>query len=351
MIGVTKGNLCSLLLTSAVCLTAQARTAEPRPGSPSAPQSPSSQVPSGSLGVPIEGPTGWPQPAAETLPREVAPEVVIPSLAQPQGANQQGLPSSGSPLRAGQIQNPIAPASTSPAARIDLDPARGLAAGLPPASAFRSLGGIAIWWRLTVFGPQGESMATREFGHRLDASVSDRDRIEYSDGRVYGRLGLAVFAQRNRMPWLTLVEPASHELDLFGLHARLPYALADGQRWIGVGSRREAHGSETWEVACFEGRASTGSEPIGPAPGPGPKVDRFELCSPVGGGLPREFRLVLAASGQPRRVRLEDWREVAGVPIPFRRIYVDESGRPTTQVEVLRFEPGATTSDRDFRLD
>lgn len=321
-----------------LCVLVLAPVAIPLPQGQKPSASPQVEVPAGHerpstgrLGLPTEEGTGWPAIGTESLPRTQSPEVVVPSLARP--GSERPVPAM-----------PAAPAG-------EIAPSRGIAAGLPPASAFRSLGGIAIWWRLTVFGPQGESMATREFAQRLDASVSDRDRLEFPDGRVYGRLGPAVFAQRNRMPWLTLVEPATHELDLFGQHARLPYGLADGQRWLAVGNRREQHGSETWEVACFEGRPASGAETVGPSVDPAPKVDRFELCSPAAGGLPREFRIVLAAAGQARRVRLEDWRDVAGVPIPFRRIYVDETGRPTTQLEVLRFEPGAAATDRDFRLD
>lgn len=322
-------DLCAFVLAPLAAASPQAQTPAAAPPAHAPSAAPRSSP--GRLGLPTEEGTGWPAIGPESPPRTQSPEVVVPSLARP-GAER--------------------PAPTVPAAPAgEVAPSRGIAAGLPPASAFRSLGGIAIWWRLSVFGPQGESMATREFAQRLDASVSDRDRLEFPDGRVYGRLGPAVFAQRNRMPWLTLVEPATHELDLFGQHARLPYGLADGQRWIAVGNRREQHGSETWEVACFEGRPSSGVEAVGPSPDPAPKVDRFELCTPAAGGLPREFRIVLAAAGQPRRVRLEDWRDVAGVPIPFRRIYVDETGRPTTQLEILRFEPGAATTDRDFRLD
>ncbi|MEQ1630999.1 MAG: hypothetical protein ABL997_01405 [Planctomycetota bacterium] len=215
-------------------------------------------------------------------------------------------------------------------------------------STFRSLGGVTIWWRLTVHGPAGETIGVREFTHLADASVADRDRLRYADGRVLGRLGSQVFAQRHGMQRLGLAEQAAEELRLFGLHARLPWAFADGQQFVELGSdRMTASGEELLRVRL---QARTAGETVGPSPTGAPPVDAFELWVAANGGPPRELVHTLAATGQRRRVLLEDWREIASVLVPFQRIYVDGAGRPTTTLEVLRFEPGAATADRDFRV-
>ncbi len=215
-------------------------------------------------------------------------------------------------------------------------------------SAFRSLGGITIWWRLSVHGPLGETIGVREFTQLADASVVDRDRLTFADGRVIGRLGTSIFAQRHGMQRLSLAEQSADELGLFGLQARLPWAFADGQKFVETASDLVSLSGE--ELLRVRLQAKSHGDAIGPSPEGAPPVDTFELWVAAAGGPPREFVHTLARSGQRRRVLLEDWREVAGVLVPFRRVYVDQLGRPATTLEVLRFEPGAATADRDFRL-
>jgi hypothetical protein len=47
-------------------------------------------------------------------------------------------------------------------------------------------------------------------------------------------------------------------------------------------------------------------------------------------------------------VLLEDWRDFEGVRMPCRRVYVDESMRPTTALELVKVERRRVT-ERDFR--
>ncbi|MGE3171248.1 MAG: hypothetical protein AB7O97_01400 [Planctomycetota bacterium] len=213
--------------------------------------------------------------------------------------------------------------------------------------AFRALAGVSIWWRLTVHGPQGESIGLREMTHLLDASGRERDRIELAEGLVYGRLGAAVFAERHGMPWPTATDRATAELELFGLHARLPWAFADQREFAEVAAENVDRNGEPF-VRVRLMRRTPGGE-LGPDPTARP-ADAFELWCPPGGGPPREFAYTLAAAGKYRRVLLEDWREVEGVAVPFRRVYVDAAGRPTTTLEILRWQAGVPVSDRDFRL-
>lgn len=215
-------------------------------------------------------------------------------------------------------------------------------------AAFRALGGVVVWWRLTIYGAQGEVIGVRELTHTADCAFAERDRIEYQDGRVYGRSGASVFAQRQGMPWPTLAEAAEQELMLFGLQLRLPWCLADGVGYAVVGKDAIDRGGELLQRVVVERRAADGSEGIGPQLDSKPR-DRFELVYEAGTGQLREFTHRFASSLQTRRVLLEDWREVGGVRLPFRRIYVDGNQRQTTALEILRIET-KRANDRDFRL-
>ncbi|MBX3464083.1 MAG: hypothetical protein KF830_12995 [Planctomycetes bacterium] len=223
-------------------------------------------------------------------------------------------------------------------------------------AAFRALGGVVVWWRLSIFGAQGEVIGMRELTHTADCGAAERDRLELADGRVYGRSGASVFAERQGMPWPTLADAAQHELALFGLHLRLPWCFGDGAAFAVVGRDTVTRGGDALLRIQLERRPPAGADPIGPEATPPPR-DRYELLVEPSTGLPREFVHRFAASAQSRRVRLEDWRDVTlgdaraggAVRLPFRRVYVDEAQRPTTQLEILRLEP-AKLAERDFRL-
>lgn len=213
---------------------------------------------------------------------------------------------------------------------------------------WKQLGGVVVWWRVTIYGASGEELGVREITHRADTAFTERDRLEHGDGRVLARLGSQVFAERNGMPLPTAAEQAGRELLLFGTQLRLPWLFGDANAFVVVGKDVEERNGERWRKVVVEPRPPAGSEVFGPELEPKPR-DRFELLYEPSSGLPREFVHRLACSLQTRRVLLEDWREFAGVRLPFRRVYVDEAMRETTSLEILRIER-QRVSERDFRL-
>lgn len=222
-------------------------------------------------------------------------------------------------------------------------------------AAFQGLGGVVVWWRLQIHGPQGEVIGVREVTHTADCGFASRDRLEHADGRVYGRSAASVFAERQGMPWPTLREAAEQELMLFGLQLRLPWCFGDGNAYVVTGRDIVDRAGEARTRIQLEARPGRDSDIIGPELAPTPR-DRFELLCEPSTGLPRELVHRFASTQQPRRVLLEDWRDVqlgsgadGAVRMPFRRVYVDEQGRMTTQLEILRIE-AARVGERDFRL-
>jgi hypothetical protein len=214
--------------------------------------------------------------------------------------------------------------------------------------AFKALGGVVVWWRLTTYGAQGEQIGMREVTQIADCAFAERDRLEFADGRVYGRVGAQVFAERQGMPWPTLADAATQELRLFGMHLRLPWLFAAGNTFAVMSRDIEDRSGESFARAVLERRPPQALDILGPELDPKPR-DRFELLYEPSSGLPREFVHRFAASLQTRRLLLEDWRDVEGVRMPHRRVYVDEAMRATTTLEILRIER-QRVSERDFRL-
>lgn len=214
--------------------------------------------------------------------------------------------------------------------------------------AWKEVGGVVAWWRLTTYGAQGEKIGVHEVTHTADTAFAERDRLEHQDGRVYGRIGSQVFVERQGMPWPTLVDQAQHELMLFGLHLRLPWCFGDAGAFVVTGRDVEERNGERSARVLLERRPPPGMEVVGPEAHDKPR-DRFEVCYEPSTGLPRELVHRLGASRQTRRVQLDDWRDFEGVRLPYRRAYVDESMRPTTVLELLRIERHRA-SERDFRL-
>lgn len=288
----------------------------PQGGPPPAPAPPGAR-----LGVQIDARTGW------------------PVVTEP-------------PARAGAegVVRPAVPPATAaaPAARSTESALSAVLAAVGPMAAFQALGGVAASWRLTVHGVQGEPLGERTIQHLADLGAGARDRLTFVDGRVYGQSGAMVFAERHRMPWPTLVEMAGHELRLFGLHLRLPWAFADTKAFAAAGAETVERDGQPWTRLCLQRRPDTNGR-FGPEPEP-VAVDRFELWTPAAGGPPAELVQQLAGSGQERRILLEDWRSVGAVQVPFRRVYLDANGRPLTTLALVAIEPGRTVGDRDFRL-
>jgi hypothetical protein len=214
---------------------------------------------------------------------------------------------------------------------------------------FRRLGGLQIWWRITIYDPQGGILGYRELTQTLDCGFAERDRLAYNgDERTYGRSGASVFAELQGRPWPTLAEAAGHELALYGLQARLPWCFGDGAAYSVVARDIVERADERLVRIQLERRPPAGLDVVGPEFDPRPR-DRFELVYEPGSGRPREFVHRLASSGEARRLLLEEWDEFEGVPFPRARIYVDDNLRPTTRLAITNLQR-ATVGDRDFRL-
>lgn len=279
------------------------------------------------LGIRQDPNTGWPAVEGGVVPTPVAAPRPSPPPAAPAVESARATPlASGA-----DIGSPLLPVYQ----RI----------GTP--GRFRDLGGVTVWLRLSIYGPQGEVIGIREITETADLSRPDRDRLEYADGRVYGRSGAVVFAARGSLPWPTWNDAAGQELELFGLLLRAPWCFGDSSAFTIIGRDYHKRGGVQLLRLQLERRLD-GDDAIGPAAAPRPR-DRFELwCD--GTGQPCEFVHTLASSQQTRRVLLEDWQEKApGVWLPCRRVYVDDQGRQTTTMEILRLER-TPLQDRDFRL-
>lgn len=275
----------------------------------------------------------------------------------------EASPSADSTREVAPVSDPGAakPSTPPPAPVAETAPKEAIASGMDSGSplldvfaavhapgSFRALGCVTAWWRLTVFGAQGEVIGIRELTHTADLAFADRDRLEYpeADGRVFGRAGAVVFAERQGLPYPTLTAAAAAELQLFGLQLRLPWQFADGNAFAVVSRDYVTRGADKLLRIRVQQRLE--GETYGPEPTQRPR-DTFELWCDKG-GLPVEFVHQFANSGQSRRVLLDDWRDVEGVRMPFRRTYVDESGRPSTMLDLLRVVQVPQLKERAFRL-
>jgi hypothetical protein len=212
---------------------------------------------------------------------------------------------------------------------------------------WRRLGGLAVHWRATVHGPNGEVVGVREFVHVADPAYADRDRIEHADGRVYVRCGAETLAERAGMPLPVAVEDAARELALFGAHLRMPWLFADATAFAVVGKSTVERGGEKLRTIVIERRPPAAADRYGPDAAPKPR-DHFELCLDPATGRLREFVHRFAATGQRRRVLLEDWRDAGGVELPHRRSYLDDAEGATTVLEIVKLER-RRVAERDFR--
>lgn len=215
-------------------------------------------------------------------------------------------------------------------------------------AAFKALGGRQVWWRIKVLGAGGEVLGIREMTQIADCGHPERDQVRYEhDGRVFGRSGANVFAERQGFPWPSDADRGRDELALFGTHLRLPWCFADGISYVVVDSGTVDRPGERLRRVVLERQPLGESTLVGPVEHTGPR-DQFEIIYESGTGKPREFAHRFASSNLARRVLLEDWREVQGVRIPHRRIYVDESQRQTTVLEILNIvaEPVTLTQFR-----
>lgn len=368
----------SLRLLSCVLIFAVGAFAQAQPGGRPAPQPTPATTPanepgkataqqpagapssSGSIGtMQFDPETGWPivgpKPPAE--PAKASPTKVAdqPAAAANLGnaANSAGGRDAEGAARFAAFER-LAPQEPTPNAP---PLASGTELGSPLNDVFKTvrtpgewkkLEGVVVWWRLTTFGEQGEEIGLREVTHTADCRFSERDRLEYQDGRTFGRLGAQVFAELRGMPWPTLNDVASQDLMLFGLHLRMPWCFGEARDFVVLQKDVEERSGERYVRLVLERRPPPSLEIVGPELDPKPR-DRFELLCDPSSGLPRELVHRFASSMATRRVLLEDWQEFEGVRLAHRRTYVDEAMRPKTRLEILRIAR-QRTSERDFRL-
>ena len=240
-------------------------------------------------------------------------------------------------------------ATNSLAARQPAVPAGGLVA--PSQADLAALGVVALRWRVSVHGPDGSVLGTRELEQLADFASADRDRLDLADGAVYGRCGNEVAAQRHGSPWPLLVPIATQDLQLYGLHARLPWAFADRNSFDALSNEPVVRAGESLVRMRFQRRDSNAARQ-GPPAVP-VAADQFELFCDPATGQARELLYTLATTALQRRVKLEDWRRVrddVALQVPFRRVYLDAQSRPTLVLEIARCEVRTGVRDRDFRL-
>ncbi|MFT4513590.1 MAG: hypothetical protein ACI89X_000917 [Planctomycetota bacterium] len=214
--------------------------------------------------------------------------------------------------------------------------------------ALQAIGGVEVFWRLTIHGTHGEIIGYRDITHIADLRNPSRDRLEDNKGRVFTRNGTQVHAQRNEIPYETLLAEATSQLQLFGMHLRMPWCFGEGQRYAVMRREVAQRRNESLVKLQLRRRAPANEVVFGPEANPKTR-DQFELLFEPTTGLPRELVHRFASSGQKRNVLLDDWQDEHGVKMPRRRTYIDAAGHPTTTIELRRITR-RRVSDRDFRL-
>ena len=209
------------------------------------------------------------------------------------------------------------------------------------------LGGVVATWKLTVHGERGEVLGERTYVHVADSAASERDRLQYGD-RVFVRDGARVLAGRGGIRWESLDAMARRELELFGLHLRLPWCYGAEERFVVLRQESALRRGEQLRGLLVERRVPTGEEVFGPQR-TARKCDRFQLFYDPLTGTPRELEHTFAELATRRRVLFDDWREFEGVRFPARRVYVDAMEQPTTTMELMDLRR-RRVDGRDFRL-
>ena len=202
------------------------------------------------------------------------------------------------------------------------------------AASFRSWGIVKIRWRVLVLGEREAVLGDREVVQWTDAMRSERERLQFADGRTFLRRGGKVEAERHGMPWPTLEPQATREIEFFAAQAGFPWRLLDAERYVEE-SDEIAHSSapDLWRVRLV---AMPASGVMGPSPAPTPARDAVEIVVAAASASTTGGRIGLRA-GSPhhsvdrlaRRARPED-------PLP-------------TDLPRRSWAPGVTAADRGDR--
>lgn len=303
------------------------------------------------------------KPAARP-PYSIAPSgLVVPdsdSKSKRNGARMRSDFEEPPPAPGGSAAFPARPAKSAPAR--DADPAS--AKPVPPEnldlgsalldvfqrvghpSAFSGLGAVVAKWRLTVFDAYGAESAVRDLVQESDLGNPSRDRLTYpANQKSCGRDGGATWVVLHGMDWPALEQEAREELELFGLLLRMPWCFADTTRFVVYPRESVVQDGRRYTKIRIETRSS-GDEIIGPRDR-GPAPDTYELTAPADSYEPTELR-ILRASGTRRSVKLLEWRDVGGVRVPMRRIFVTPDGAQALEIVATQIEPRPSLPDSRF---
>jgi len=213
-------------------------------------------------------------------------------------------------------------------------------------SAFVGLGSVVAKWRLTVFDAYGAESAVRDLVQESDLGNPSRDRLSYPAAqKFYGRDGGATWVVFHGMDWPALEQEAREELELFGLLLRMPWCFADTQRFVVYPRESVVQDGRRYTKVRIEARSS-GDEIIGPRDS-GPAPDTYELTAPADSYEPTELR-IQRANGTRRSVKLLEWRDVGGVRVPMRRIFVTPDGTQALEIVATQLEPRQSLPDSRF---
>lgn len=316
------------------------------------------QAPTGATPTPTPAPTtqklgvefdanGWPvAPSSRTAAtgQRAASSQAPGSATNPAASSQPAGTVPAAPM--GEVARAAVPDSGASTGSAPRRAGRSLAhalAGVGDAATFRSLGNVRIRWRVLVLGEKETVLGDREVRQWTDAMRGEHERLQFSDGRTFFRRGGKVEAERNGMPWPTLVPQATRELEFFVEQAGFPWRLMDSERFVEAPSDR----SRAVDAAATSVRlvARDPASVMGPSVAPQPPRDAVEIVVPADSELPSEWCVESGPDRARRTIRLSDWRQVHGVKIPFQRTFLDAAGRPASRLQIESIEIGMPEAD------
>ena len=301
------------------------------------------------LGVDFDA-NGWPvAPSSGTASSSARANV---ATSAPKDAST-ATPTTAVPAMPAAPLGEVAPSARVQPSPVRADGVRGAGRGLVraiaaagDAASFRSWGIVKIRWRVLVLGEREAVLGDREVVQWTDAMRSERERLQFADGRTFLRRGGKVEAERHGMPWPTLEPQATREIEFFAAQAGFPWRLLDAERYVEE-SDQIAHSSapHLWRVRLV---AMPASGVMGPSPAPTPARDAVEIVVAAASGLPTEWVVESGSERARRTIRLTDWRDVHGLKIPFQRTFLDGAGRPASRLQIEAIEVGIRPEDVDL---
>lgn len=204
----------------------------------------------------------------------------------------------------------------------------------------KALGGVTCSMRILLYDHRGAVLGEREAMHEADLSAPARDRLLLPREQVYGRDGVAVFAQYRGLAFPGLEAEARDELSWFGLVLRVPWVFADPTAFT-VRPREEL---------LWNGRPMSRYRIAARASGQDDaNADRFELWCEPDTSEPRLLVLQPAdPAARPCRVRLLDFKAIGNVRMPMRRLIEGSDGGRRLEMELRELRPAQAFPARHF---